>query len=181
MRIVDVCAFYSPSGGGVKTYVERKLRAGAMAGHEVIILAPSDSDEVMEANGGRIVMMPARRFPLDRRYSYFNDEQSLHDMLDRLQPDLVEASSPWSSAGMLWATSVASAANSSLMPSRAKNPSSSAMKSGAFDITASRPLTRTTCSALPSSVRFEQPPETTVRSDSIIAERNWRITGAPLS
>jgi len=101
MRIVDVCAFYSPSGGGVKTYVERKLRAGAMAGHEVIILAPSDSDGVMEANGGRIVMMPARRFPLDRRYSYFNDEQSLHDMLDRLQPDLVEASSPWSSAGMV--------------------------------------------------------------------------------
>jgi alpha-1,6-mannosyltransferase len=101
MRIVDVCAFYSPSGGGVKTYVERKLRAGAMAGHEVIILAPSDSEQVQEANGGRIVMMPARRFPLDRRYSYFHDEQSLHAMLDRLQPDLVEASSPWASAAMV--------------------------------------------------------------------------------
>jgi alpha-1,6-mannosyltransferase len=101
MRIVDVCAFYAPSGGGVKTYVERKLRAGAMAGHEVIILAPSDSDQVVEAGGGRIVMLPARRFPLDRRYSYFDDEASLHAMLDQLQPDLVEASSPWSSAAMV--------------------------------------------------------------------------------
>lgn len=101
MRIVDVCAFYSPSGGGVKTYVERKLHAGAAAGHEVIILAPSDSDRVMETGGGRIVMMPARRFPLDRRYSYFDDESSLHAMLDRLQPDLVEASSPWASAAMV--------------------------------------------------------------------------------
>jgi alpha-1,6-mannosyltransferase len=102
MRIVDVCAFYSPRGGGVKTYVERKLQAGAAAGHEVIILAPSDSDAVMEANGGgRIVMIPARRFPLDRRYSYFDDESSLHAMLDRLQPDLVEASSPWASAAMV--------------------------------------------------------------------------------
>ena len=27
MRIVDVCAFYAPQGGGVKTYVERKLAA----------------------------------------------------------------------------------------------------------------------------------------------------------
>ena len=102
MRIVDVCAFYAPRGGGVKTYVERKLQAGAAAGHEIIILAPSDSDGVMEARGGgRIVMMPARRFPLDRRYSYFDDEQSLHAMLDRLQPDLAEASSPWASASMV--------------------------------------------------------------------------------
>ena len=101
MRIVDVCAFYAPSGGGVKTYVERKLRAGAQAGHEIIILAPSDSSQVVEAGGGKIVMLPARRFPLDRRYSYFDDEASLHAMLDRLQPDLVEASSPWASAAMV--------------------------------------------------------------------------------
>jgi alpha-1,6-mannosyltransferase len=101
MRIVDVCAFYTPRGGGVKTYVERKLQAGAEAGHEIIILAPSDRDDVVEASGGRIVHLPARRFPLDRRYSYFDDERSLHSMLDRLQPDLVEASSPWSSAAMV--------------------------------------------------------------------------------
>ncbi|MDO7835576.1 glycosyltransferase [Sphingobium sp. HBC34] len=101
MRIVDVCAFYAPGGGGVKTYVERKLHAGTMAGHEIIILAPSDHDRVVEAGGGRIVMMPARRFPLDRRYSYFDDEPSLHALLDRLQPDLVEASSPWASAAMV--------------------------------------------------------------------------------
>lgn len=101
MRIVDVCAFYAPSGGGVKTYVERKLRAGTMAGHEIIILAPSDQDRVVETGGGKIVMMPARRFPLDRRYSYFDDESSLHALLDRLQPDLVEASSPWASAAMV--------------------------------------------------------------------------------
>ncbi|PZU09344.1 MAG: glycosyl transferase family 1 [Sphingobium sp.] len=102
MRIVDVCALYAPQGGGVKTYVERKLAAGAAAGHEVIILAPSENGGVVEAQGGgRIVMMPARRFPLDRRYSYFDDEASLHAMLDRLRPDMVEASSPWASASMV--------------------------------------------------------------------------------
>jgi len=40
MRIVDVCAFYTPAGGGVRTYVERKLKAAPAAGHEMIILAP---------------------------------------------------------------------------------------------------------------------------------------------
>lgn len=101
MRIVDVCAFYAPQGGGVKTYVERKLRAGAEAGHEVIILAPGSNADIVERDGGRIVNLPARRFPLDRRYHYFDDEASLHAMLDRLKPDLVEASSPWSSAAMV--------------------------------------------------------------------------------
>lgn len=101
MRIVDVCAFYAPQGGGVKTYVERKLRAAASAGHEVIILAPGRAETVEEQEGGRIVTLPARRFPLDRRYHYFDDEASLHAMLTRLQPDMVEASSPWSSAAMI--------------------------------------------------------------------------------
>ena len=34
MRIVDVCAFYTPAGGGVRTYVDAKLRAAARFGHE---------------------------------------------------------------------------------------------------------------------------------------------------
>jgi alpha-1,6-mannosyltransferase len=40
LRIVDVCAFYTPHGGGVKTYVEQKMRIGPELGHEIIILAP---------------------------------------------------------------------------------------------------------------------------------------------
>lgn len=49
----------------------------------------------------KIVMMEARRFPLDGRYCYFDDEQALHRQLDQLVPDLVEVSSPWTSAAMV--------------------------------------------------------------------------------
>jgi len=102
MRIVDVCAFYTPHGGGVKTYVERKLRAGPAAGHEIIILVPGEKSGVQHhGSGARIVSLPAPRFPLDRRYRYFDDESALHDALNRLRPDLVEASSPWGSASMV--------------------------------------------------------------------------------
>lgn len=102
MRIVDVCAFYSPHGGGVKTYVERKLRAGPVAGHETIILVPGGKSGVYRHGpDARIVSLPGPRFPLDRRYRYFDDEATLHDALDRLRPDLVEASSPWGSASMV--------------------------------------------------------------------------------
>lgn len=102
MRIVDVCAFYSPSGGGVKTYVEQKLRIAPGLGHEVTILAPGDRDDVIErGDGARIVTLAAPRFPLDRKYWYFDDETALHRALDRLGPEVVEASSPWRSASMV--------------------------------------------------------------------------------
>lgn len=102
MRVVDVCAFYAPQGGGVKTYAERKLKAVAQLGHEVIIVAPGPSDGlVIEGEGGRIVNIEGPKFPLDRRYHYFSDEPALHRLLDRLQPDLVECSSPWSSPSMV--------------------------------------------------------------------------------
>jgi alpha-1,6-mannosyltransferase len=102
MRIVDVCAFYSPQGGGVRTYIEAKLRAAARFGHEMIVLAPGQDHEVVQrAPGGYLATIPAPALPVDRRYRYFNDDKALHRALNEWRPDHVEASSPWSSATMV--------------------------------------------------------------------------------
>ncbi len=102
MHIVDVCAFYTPQGGGVRTYVERKLAVLPRLGHRVTIVVPGRSAGVEDrGEGARIVSLRTPAFPLDRRYRYFNDEDGLHRLLDDLGPDLVEASSPWSSAAMV--------------------------------------------------------------------------------
>jgi alpha-1,6-mannosyltransferase len=102
MRIVDVCAFYSPSGGGVRTYVDAKLNAAARFGHEMVVIAPGGRHEtVRRAPNGILVTIPSPRLPVDRRYRYFDDQRLLHSVLDSWQPDHVEASSPWSSATMV--------------------------------------------------------------------------------
>lgn len=102
MKIVDVCAFYSERGGGVRTYIEHKLAAGPKLGHEIVIVAPGrEARTVKYGEGARIVYLPAPRFPLDGNYRYFNDMAALHDALDAERPDLVEASSPWRSAVMV--------------------------------------------------------------------------------
>ena len=99
MRIADVCAFYTPSGGGVRTYVEAKLRAAPRLGHEMIVIAPGQRHEVVRRGPGAVlVTIPSPQLPVDKRYRYFNDEAALHAALDAWQPDHVEASSPWSSA-----------------------------------------------------------------------------------
>lgn len=100
MRIVDVCAFYTPHGGGVKTYVEHKLRAARAAGHEMIVLAPGAADTRADAGGG-LAFIKGPKLPVDRRYRYFADEAALHRALWELAPDIVEASSPWGSASMV--------------------------------------------------------------------------------
>jgi alpha-1,6-mannosyltransferase len=102
MRIADVCAFYTPAGGGVRTYIEAKLRAAARFGHEMIVIAPGERDEVVRRGAGAyLVTIASPRLPVDRRYRYFDDEAALHAVLDTWQPDHVEASSPWSSATMV--------------------------------------------------------------------------------
>ena len=102
MRIVDVCAFYTPFGGGVRTYVEAKLRAAARFGHEIIVIAPgADHSVTKRGPGAFLVTIPGPSLPVDRRYRYFDDQAALHLALDAWKPDHVEASSPWSSATMV--------------------------------------------------------------------------------
>lgn len=108
MRIVDVCAFYSPFGGGVRTYTDHKLRAAPALGHEMIVIVPGARDEVVECGpGALLVSLASPTLPFDARYRYFHDEGRLHAELRRWRPDHVDASSPWSSANMVgrWAGS----------------------------------------------------------------------------
>ena len=76
MRIVDVSAFYTPYGGGVRTYVEAKLRAAARFGHEIIVIAPGERHELVKRGPGAfLVSIPSPKLPVDGRYRYFHDER----------------------------------------------------------------------------------------------------------
>lgn len=102
MKIVDVCAFYTATGGGVRTYIDRKLAAGPAMGHAVTIIAPGAVSRIEERGpGARIVWLANPIFPFDRNYRYFADEALLHRTIDAEAPDMLEASSPWRSASMV--------------------------------------------------------------------------------
>ncbi|MGK6319132.1 glycosyltransferase [Sphingomonas sp. DT-204] len=96
MRIVDVNEFYSPTGGGVRTYLDRKMGILADMGHELIVIAAGREDAVEERPGGGVVhWVKAPRLPFDHNYGLFWDAEPVTRLLDRLDPDVVEASSPW--------------------------------------------------------------------------------------
>jgi alpha-1,6-mannosyltransferase len=96
MRIVDVNEFYSPTGGGVRTYIDRKMGIMSDLGHELIVIAAGREDAVEERpGGGRIIYVKASRLPFDKNYGLFWDASPVTRLLDALEPDVVEASSPW--------------------------------------------------------------------------------------
>ncbi|MBW2404536.1 MAG: glycosyltransferase, partial [Deltaproteobacteria bacterium] len=96
MKIVDVAEFYAELGGGVRTYINQKLEAGARAGHEVVVIAPGPEDGEEERLGGRICWVKGPPMPFDPRYYVLWRERAVHRILDREAPDVVEGSSPWS-------------------------------------------------------------------------------------
>ena len=103
MRIVDVNEYYSPTGGGVRTYLDRKMRILAELGHELTVIAPYDEDRIEDRpDGGRIYWVKAPPLILDRNYWLFKDMAPVIRLLDQLKPDVVENSSPWRPA---WALS----------------------------------------------------------------------------
>lgn len=105
MRVVDVAEFYSPTGGGVRTYIDRKFEAAAQLGHELFVMAPGPSDGFEPRSAGGVIHIRAPRLPFDANYHMFWDAAPVHGWLDRLSPDLVEASSPWRGAWIVasWA------------------------------------------------------------------------------
>ena len=96
MRVVDVNEYYSPTGGGVRTYLDRKMEIMAELGHELFVIAPSTRDWVEERpGGGRIYWVKAPKLIVDTNYGIFVDGTPIRALLDQLKPDVVETSSPW--------------------------------------------------------------------------------------
>jgi len=111
MRVVDVAEFYSPTGGGVRTYIDRKFEAAAQLGHELFVIAPGPEDGFEPRASGGLIQVRSPRLPFDANYHMFWEAEPVHRWLDSLSPDLVEASSPWRGAWIVanWSAPVARA------------------------------------------------------------------------
>lgn len=98
MHIVDVAEFYAPLGGGVKTYIDAKLAFAHKAGVMVSVVAPGPENRVEPRDGGQIIYVKAPAIPIDTRYHIFWNASAVHAILDGLDADVVEASSPFRGA-----------------------------------------------------------------------------------
>ena len=97
MKVADVSGFYSPAGGGVRTYVDQKFEAARRLGHDLTVIAPGATNRVDSRPGGRVVWVEGPPMPFDPAYRRFPRPAAVWRILDALAPDMVEGSSPWRS------------------------------------------------------------------------------------
>jgi alpha-1,6-mannosyltransferase len=97
MKIVDVCGFYSETGGGVRSYVHHKFDAARAASHELTVIAPGAETRIEETRGGKIAWVESPLMPFDANYRRFVGSREVFAVLDAERPDVVEGSSPWHS------------------------------------------------------------------------------------
>ena len=95
MKIVDISEFYSPTGGGVRSYVDQKFKASARHGHFLTVIAPGTANKVETRKGGKVVWVKTPQLPFDPNYRMFWRASDVWKILDDEAPDVVEGSSPW--------------------------------------------------------------------------------------
>ena len=95
MKIVDISEFYSPTGGGVRNYVNQKFKAAARHNHSLTVIAPGAKNSVETREGGKLVWIEAPQLPFDRNYRMFWRAKDVWRIIDDEAPDVVEGSSPW--------------------------------------------------------------------------------------
>lgn len=95
MKIVDVSEFYSPTGGGVRSYVEHKFRAAAKFGHELAVIAPGTETRIEPRPGGRLLWVKTPQLPFDPNYRMFWSARRVLALIDAERPDVLEGSSSW--------------------------------------------------------------------------------------
>lgn len=95
MKIVDISEFYSPTGGGVRNYVDHKFKATARLGHVLTVIAPGTENRVETREGGKIIWVETPQLPFDKNYRMFWRAKDVWRIIDAETPDVLEGSSPW--------------------------------------------------------------------------------------
>lgn len=95
MRILDLNSSFSPRGGGIRVYHERKLEYFAASSvHESALAVPSGEDGLISADPFRIYGL--RSLPLlDSGYRMVVESGGISSVLQDYRPDIVEVGSPY--------------------------------------------------------------------------------------
>lgn len=94
MILADVTSFYSPVGGGIRTYLREKGRRLVALGHQVHRVVPGATRSTERTEEGVVEhTLPGPALPFDRNYRRFADLSELGALLHRISPDVVEVGS----------------------------------------------------------------------------------------
>jgi alpha-1,6-mannosyltransferase len=108
VRILDITEFYSPLGGGVKTYLTAKaewLAKQPDVSHTIVLPGAHDQESTIARS--RVVLLGGPGVPASPGYHFLTRGRRIREIMAEVQPDIVEIGSPFLAA--FWARRVARA------------------------------------------------------------------------
>lgn len=91
MRIAQITTMHHPASGGIRTVLGALGAGYADAGHEVVLVVPGPEDRDTAGEAVAVVEVASPPIPTSGGYRWMR-ASSVRSVLDRLRPDVVEAS-----------------------------------------------------------------------------------------
>jgi alpha-1,6-mannosyltransferase len=96
LKLCDLTQFYSPLSGGVKRYVQEKIRyIQAAARDEHVLIIPGPKSAMVEAERSRIYSIRSPLLSRTSRYRALLNLRAIEEILERERPDLIECGDPY--------------------------------------------------------------------------------------
>ncbi len=99
MNLLDITEFYSPLGGGVKTYLTAKAEwLARQPGISHTIVLPAARDQETTLASSRVVLLGGPRVPASPGYHFLTRGRRVREIMAEVKPDIVEIGSPFLAA-----------------------------------------------------------------------------------
>ncbi len=96
MKVLDITKFYSPMGGGVRTYLDAKAKwLGRMAGVEHVVVVPGPRDAVEQWHESVVYRVSGPPVPASPGYHFLVRPGKVRSIIRAERPDVVEIGSPF--------------------------------------------------------------------------------------
>lgn len=95
LRVMDVTTFYTHTGGGVRTYLQAKIRhlADSSVSHSLVV--PGPRWEVFQEGRTTVYRLPGIPVPFSAGYRLLVSGPRLRDIIARERPQILEVGSPF--------------------------------------------------------------------------------------
>lgn len=99
MKICDIAQFYSPLGGGVKRYLDEKVRYVEQHRElEHVLIRPAAEDRVERHGRAAVHCVASPPLPASASYRILLSKRRILEILDRERPDVIEVDGPYRAA-----------------------------------------------------------------------------------
>ena len=95
IRVLDITKFYSGVSGGVKTYLDAKIRDFASREITHTLVIPDAETATSQVGRTRIYRLQGPTIPFARDYRLIVSGRALEEILRRERPDVIEVGSPF--------------------------------------------------------------------------------------